>query len=161
MSFGSKRTLASLTAGFVLFAAYISFALGSRAPEAENVKSWAIVMMIFIGIGVLLIVIIQILFHIVFSIGISVKHKEYEKKEISRIISSSTVEDERDKLISLKSTHMGYIVAGIGFIAFLAALAFGLKTVYAMHILFGGCGLASSIEGILSIYYYEKGISNG
>ena len=158
MSFGSKRTFSSLAAGVVLYAAYIVYALSRRAPEADNLKSWAIVMLVFIGVGIVLVIIIQILFHIVSAIGISVKNSE---KDVDRIISSSMVEDERDKLISLKSAHIGYFFAGCGYVAALAALALGVKTLYALHFMLGSFGAASIIEGILSIYYYEKGIRNG
>jgi len=161
MSFSSKKTLASMAGGAAIFVVYIIYALSQRAPEPDNLKSWATLMLIFIGAGIIMTIIVQILFHIVSAIGISVKHKEYNGKEIDRIISSSMVEDERDKLISLKSSHMGYIFAGIGFIAALVALALGCKTLYALHIIFGTCGAASLIEGTMSIYYNEKGIRNG
>ena len=147
--------------GIVLYAAYMVYAFSRRAPESDNIPSWATVILVFIGIGVILAIVIQIVFHIVSAIGISAKHQEYKDKNIDRIISSSMVEDERDKLISLKSAHIGYIVAGIGFIAALAMLAWGFPVLYALHVLFGSCGAASFTEGIVSIIYYEKGIRNG
>jgi len=161
MSLSSKKTLASIGGGVVLYAAYIVYALSQRAPEPDNLKSWATSMLIFIGIGVALTIVIQILFHITAAIGIAVHERDCKEKEIDRIIKSSLVEDERDKLISLKSAHVGYIAAGMGFVAALAALALGFPALYALHILFGACGAASLIEGILSIIYYEKGIRNG
>ena len=161
MTFGSKRTLASMIAGIALYAAYIVYSLSRNAPEPDNLRSWAKVMLVFIGIGVVLVVIIQILFHVIAAIGIAVKERDFKGKKIDRIISSSMVEDERDKLISLKSAHIGYIAAGIGYVAALAALALGVEALYALHILFGSFGAASLIEGTLSIIYYEKGVGNG
>jgi hypothetical protein len=160
MSFSSKKTLASLTAGVVIFIAYAVFIFGPKAPETDNLQDWAKIILIFIANGIVLVIIKQILFHIIAAAGMA-KEKDYKGKGINKIISSSMVEDERDKLISLKSLRIGYTIAGIGFVAFLFALAFGVKTLYAIHILFGFSGAASFTEGILSIYYYEKGIRNG
>jgi hypothetical protein len=149
-----------MTAGVLLLAAYIIYALGKQAPEQGSLKSWAIVMLVFIGIGIAALILIQILFHIVFSIGIAVNDPEGDGKNIERIISSSMVEDEMDKLISLKSAHAAYICAGIGFIAALAALAFGAGAVFALHILFGSFAAGSTLEGGMSVYCYEMGLKN-
>ena len=161
MTFSSKRTIASMTAGIALYAAYIGYSLSSNAPKPDNLQTWARIMLVFIGIGVVVVIIIQILFHIIAAIGIAANEQDYKGEKINKIITSSMVEDERDKLINLKSMHIGYTVAGLGFIAVLAALALGLQALYALHILFGFSGAASLIEGILSIYYYEKGVGNG
>jgi hypothetical protein len=161
MSCSSKRTIVSIIAGLILIAAYAIYALGATAPAPENLKGWAIAMLVFIGISVAIAIVIQILFHITLAIGIAVKERQCEDKEVERIISSTVVEDERDKLISLKSSHIGYICAGIGFVAALVALAFGMTSVAALHILFGTFAAGSIIEGIVSVYYYEKGVRNG
>jgi hypothetical protein len=149
-----------MAAGVLLLAAYIIYALGN-SPGQGSLKSWAIVMLVFIGIGIAALILIQILFHIAFSIGIAVKDPEGEEKNIERIISSSMVEDEMDMLISLKSAHAAYICAGIGFIAALAALAFGASAVFALHILFGSFAAGSTLEGGMSVYCYEMGCKNG
>jgi hypothetical protein len=161
MSYSSKRTIVSMVAGLILIAAYIIYALGANAPAPENLKAWAIAMLVFIGISVAAMIMIQILFHIALAIGIAVKERQCEDKEVERIISSTMVEDERDKLINLKSSHIGYICAGIGFVAALVTLAVGMTSVAALHILFGVFAAGSIIEGIASVYYYEKGVRNG
>jgi hypothetical protein len=43
----------------------------------------------------------------------------------------------------------------------LAALAFGLSAVAALHILLGAACAGSIAEGIVSVYFYECGIRNG
>jgi low affinity Fe/Cu permease len=161
MSYNSKRTIVSMVAGGVLSAAYIVYALGSHAPAPEDLKAWAAAMLIFIGIGVAAVIVIQILFHIAFAIGIAVKERERDDEKIERIISSSMTEDERERLIGLKSDRIGYACAGIGFVAALAALAFGMSTLTALHILFGASAAGSLTEGGISIYLYEKGVRNG
>jgi hypothetical protein len=161
MSYNSKRTLVSTIAGIVLVVSYIIYALGKKAPAPENIGSWAITMLVFIGIGVAAMIVIQILFHIGFAIGIAVKEREHDQKNIERIIKSSMVEDERDKLISLKSSRIGYIFASISFAVALLALALGLPAVVALHILAGGFAVGSLIEGAVSVFFYEKGVRNG
>jgi hypothetical protein len=161
MSYSSKRTIVSIIAGLILITAYIIYALGTAAPASEDLKGWAVAILVFIAISVAVTIIIQILFHIALAIGIAVKERQCEDKEVERIISSTMVEDERDKLISLKSSHIGYICAGIGFVAALVALAFGMTSITALHILFGTFATGSIIEGIVSVYYYENGVCNG
>jgi hypothetical protein len=153
-----------MATGLLLFAAYAVYALGKNSPgpeSPEKLKFWAIAMLIFIGIGIAASMVVQILFHIAFSIGIAVKERESDDKTVERIITSSMVEDEMDKLIGLKSAHIGYICAGIGFIAALAVLAFGLSAVFALHILFGSFAAGSIIEGGMSVYFYERGLQGG
>ena len=161
MSFNSKKTIASISAGVILIVAYIIYALGKYSPAPEDLKSWAVAMLVFIGISVAVVIVIQILFHVATAIGIAVKEQERDRKKIDRRFSSLTVEDERDKLISLKSSHISSIVAGIGFVAALAGLAFGASSVLALHVIFGSCAIGSTAEGIASVYFYEKGVRNG
>lgn len=117
-------------------------------------------MLVFIGISVVIHIIIQIIFHVALAIRDAMK-EEHGDKAVGRIISSSMVEDEREKLISLKSSHAGYIFVGIGFIATLAALINGMTNIVVLHILFGAFAGGSIIEGILNIYFNEKGVRNG
>ena len=70
-------------------------------------------------------------------------------------------EDERDKLINLKSSRIGYVCAGVGFIAGLIALAFGISAVVALHIIAGAFAVGSIIEGCVSVYLDEMGVRNG
>jgi uncharacterized membrane protein len=161
MTYKSKRTITSIAAGILFLAAYLVYALGKNSPAPENLKSWALVMLVFIAIGVVTQLIIQILFHIAFSIAIAVKEQESDDKEVERLITSAMVEDEMDKLISLKSAHVGYICAGIGFIAFLVTLAFGAPAVFPLHILFGSFFAGTIADGCVGVYCYETGVRNG
>jgi len=161
MSFNSKKAIASMSAGVLMIIAYIIYALGQCSPAPEDLKSWAVAMLVFIGISVAVVIVIQILFHIATAIGIAVKEQERDRKQIDRRFSSLTVEDERDKLINLKSSRITSVVAGIGFVAALFSLAFGASAVLALHIIFGSCAVGSTAEGIASVYFYEKGVRNG
>jgi hypothetical protein len=158
MSYQSRRTVVSLIAGAMLIAAYVIYALGSHAPAPDDLRSWATAMLVFIGIGVGALIVIQILFHIAFAIGTAIKERENNDAKIERIIASSMVEDEREKLIDLKSGHIGYVCAGLGLVAALAALALGMSALFALHILFGSFAVASLAEGCANVYLHERGV---
>ena len=158
MSYKSKRNLISMVAGVLLVIAYSIYALGTASPAPDDLKTWAVTMLIFIGTSVAVMIVIQILFHIGLAIGIAVKEKE---NEVERIIESSMFEDERDKLINLKSSHIGNACAGVGFVAGLIALALGISAVVALHIIAGAFTVGSIIEGCVSIYLDERGVRNG
>ena len=160
MTYNSKSILVSMGAGVLMAAVYIVYALGGSAPAPDDLKSWAIAMLIFIGACIVAGIIIQILFHIAFAIGVAVKERENDRN-IGRIIASSTVEDEMKKLIDLKSSRIGYVCSGIGFLAALVSLAFGMTAIVALHIIFASIAVGSLIEGSFSIYLHERGVNNG
>jgi len=161
MSYSSKKTISGMAVGIILITGYIIYALGGAAPAPEDLKAWAAAILIFIGIGIAAGIVIQILFHIAFAVGTAVKERERDDKTVERIISASVVEDERDKLIELRSGRIGHIFSGLGFVAALVALAFGMSALFALHILFGVFFVGALIEGAVSVYYYERGIRNG
>ena len=161
MSYKSKRTIASMGAGALLVIAYIVYVSGGRAPQAEDLKGWATLILVFIAIGIAANILVQILFHIGYSIGVAINEKlteDKDDKEVERIISSAMVEDEMDAVIALKATRVGYILAGIGFVATLVALALGESVVVALHILTGSLCAGSFLEGCTSVYLYERGV---
>ena len=161
MSYKSKRTITSMLAGIVLIIVYVIFAVGKNANDPGTLASWAVAMLIFIGAGVVALIIIQILFHIGYSIGVAVKERNEDEETVERIISAATREDEMEKTIELRASHVGYRLAGLGFVAALAALALGASALFALHMIAGTCAAASIIEGIVSIYYFERGLKNG
>ncbi|QQO09166.1 hypothetical protein [Breznakiella homolactica] len=165
MSIKSIRTIVNMAAGLLLLAAYLIFALGRRAPDPYNLSAWAVTLLIFIGIGVVLVIVIQILFHIFYAIGVaakeSMRHGESGDTEAERIVASSLADDEMDRIISLKSLRAGYVCGGLGGMAFLGALAIGLPAVSALHILLGSFFLGTLVEGGMSVFLYEWGVSNG
>lgn len=158
MTYNSKRTAASMATGVLLTIAYFIYALGGSAPEAEDLKSWALAMLVFIGIGIGALIIIQIVFHIVFAASVAVREGE---EKVERVIASHTREDERDKLISLKASHIAHVIMGAGFIAALVCLCFSAPAVAALHVLFGACALGTLVDGVVSICLYERGTLYG
>ena len=129
------------------------------ATEA-HLKDWALTILIFVGIEVVATIIIQIIFHILFSIGVAVKERDHSGIEIEKSIESSMVEDEMDRLIALKSSQVGFVFAGIGFAYALILVLMGSSSAVMVNAIFIAFGLGSIAEGILSLYYYRKGVTH-
>jgi hypothetical protein len=168
MSYHERRTIVSLISGALVVAAYCIYAFGrlqSGAIDATDLKFWASAILTFVGIGVAVSIIIQIVFHILMSIAIAVKKKirdeQCDDKEIEKSINAEMVEDEMDKLIELKSMRVGFIIAGIGFIAALVSLAVGYSAAVMLNILFLSFSGGSLLEGVAQLYFYRKGVANG
>ena len=158
MSFNSKRIIVGMGVGVVMLISYLFFALGTKAPALNDVRAWALAMLMFIGISVLVMIVVQILFHIAYSIGIAIQQRHQGDEKVERIISATIAEDERDKQISLMSMRIGYRISGFGSLLVLGVLAFGLPMVLALHLVFGMCFLGNFVEGIAGVVYHEKGI---
>jgi len=170
MSYQQKRTLVTLFSGVILFISYCVFLLQhyQSAEYATDVKAWAIAMLTFIGIAIVVMIIIQIIFHILLSASIAVKEQfknmdlngkitgKVDEKVIDKKIKLEMIEDERDKLIELKSLRVGYYVSGVGIIASIVALVLGYSPVVMLNMLFMSCMLSSILEGTVQYLYYSK-----
>ncbi|MCL1852927.1 MAG: hypothetical protein FWF88_07830 [Peptococcaceae bacterium] len=161
MTYPSKRTLISIGVGILLLVVYVIYALGDASPAPDDLKLWALALLVYIGACIAAGIVIQILFHIALAIGIAVKEKPGDDKKVERIIKSSMLEDEREKLISLKSSHIGHAFSGFGFVTGLIALAVGSSAVVVLHIMAGAFAVGSIIEGCVSVYHHERGVPNG
>jgi len=76
MSYQEKRTVVSIISGVLVLAAYTMYTFGRYSVGAlapTDLKFWASTMLIFIGIGIIASIIIQIVFHILLTISIAVK----------------------------------------------------------------------------------------
>ena len=160
MTYGSKKTITNIVTNILLLAGYFLYTLGEGAPKAQDVKGWATLILIFIGIGIVASIVIQILFHIAFSIGVAVKERDRDDKLVERSIQAAVVEDEMDKTISLKAMRVEYACGGAGSVLAIAALALGAAVVTALHILFVSAAAATIVGGCVSIYFYERGVRN-
>ncbi len=165
MSYQEKRTLVSIFTGMVLLAAYCIYAFGkvqAGVVAADDMKFWATTILIFIGVGIAASIVIQIIFHILLSIALSVKEQvqnnKCDDKKIEKAIELEMVEDEMDKLIELKATQVGFVIAGIGFVAAMVSLVLNYSSAVMLNILFLSFGIGSMMEGFAQLYYYRKGI---
>jgi hypothetical protein len=164
MSYQEGRTVANIVSGIAIIIAYCVYALGkTQAGNAVtgDLKFWAVSMLVFIGIGIVLTIVVQILFHIVLSITIAVKKREYSDREIEKDIEATVIEDEMDKLIELKAMKTGFAVSGIGFVTALLLAVFSESIGLMINTLFLSFSIGSIVEGFASLYYYRKGVKNG
>jgi hypothetical protein len=168
MSYQERRTIVSLISGALIIAAYCIYAFGryqAGVVDASDLKFWAGTILTFVGIGVVVSIIIQIVFHILMSIAIAVSKKMHDEqcddREIEKSIDAEMVEDEMDKLIELKSMRVGFVIAGIGFIAALISLVLGYSAAVMLNILFLSFSGGALLEGVAQLYFYRRGVTNG
>lgn len=168
MSIQEKRTLASLATGVLVIAAYLIYTVGklqSGLVQPEDLRYWAGTMLIFIGIGIIAAIVLQIVFCILLSVAVAVKKQvrsnSCNDEEISKTVESELAEDEMVKLIQLKAMRIGFAIAGFGFIAALVSLLFGCSAAVMLNIIFLSFSAGSLAEGFTQLYYYRKGVSNG
>jgi hypothetical protein len=163
MSYSSKRNIVSVVTGTALIVAYVIYAMGASAPATEDIRAWAVAVLIFIGIGAGIQIVVQIIFHISLAIRIAIKEEVKTEgvhygKTTERILKSEMVEDEWSKIIGLKASRIGAWLVLSGVIAALISLAAGAQTVIALHVLFGASMLAGIAEGVSCIIYHERGV---
>ncbi len=168
MSYQESRTVVSLVSGAAILAAYCIDTFGryqAGAAGADELKFWGGAMLTFIGIGIAVSIVIQIVFHILMSIGIAVNKKmlnrQTDEKEIDKAINAEMVEDEMDKLIELKALRVGYYFSGMGFIAALIFLALGYPAAVMLNILFLSFSGGGLVEGLAQLYFYRRGVAHG
>lgn len=168
MSYKVKSTIVSIVTGVLLMAAYGIYAAGkvqSGAATLYDTKFWATTILVFIGIGIAAMIVIQIVFHILLAIAKAVqeqvKNGKVDDKEIEKSLELDMVEDEMDKLISLKSMRIGYAIGGLGFIAALVSLVMNYPAAVMLNILFGSFYVGSLVEAFTQLFYYRRGIKNG
>lgn len=165
MSYKVKQIITTIITGALVLAAYCIYAFGqvqSGAASEGDLRFWATTMLVFIGIGVVATIIIQIVFHILLSISIAVTEtvrtgKPAADKEIERAINVELVEDERDKLIELKAMRFGFLLAGLGFVAALFSLALGYSPAVMLNILFISFSAGSLLEGFAQLVLHYRG----
>lgn len=168
MSYQEKKTMILILTGIFVLATYSIYAFSrvwSGMVDLNDMRFWAVTMLLFIGIGIVAVIVIQIVFHILLSIAIAVKEQvrngKCDDKEIEKTIELEMIEDEMDRLIGLKSLRIGYAITGIGFIAALVSLVLNYSPAVMLNILFFSISIGSLIEGIAQLYFYRSGVKNG
>ncbi|OHE42620.1 MAG: hypothetical protein A3K26_06490, partial [Tenericutes bacterium RIFOXYA12_FULL_35_10] len=160
-----KRSLVTIIVGFIILITYCIYAYTNYQNGlilASDLPAWATRILIFIGIGIVLTIITQILFHIIYSIAIAIHEKtlnpEMSDKEIECIVKQTMVTDEMDKLVELKSLRVGFVIAGIGFMLSLLLILLGYPPMFMMQTIFISFSFGSICEGLMQIFYYRRGI---
>jgi len=153
----SKITITSMVAGIIVLAAYAVYAAGESAPAADDMRAWGKLILIFIAVSVGAQIVIQIAAHVAFAVSLGIKNNG-DADIVKRTIESETFEDERDKRITLKASHVGYSFTGAGFILALIALAFlDVSAAVFLNMLLVMFFISMMADGIVSVYMYEKG----
>lgn len=148
MSYQERQNIVNMISGVLITTIYAWIIyqkqLEGSIDLTKDFSTWGIVFLIFIGVSVVARIIIMIIFHIINAIAT-------REEDVP-------AEDERDKLIKLKSTRNSYYVFTSGFTMSIIALALGMP-VYWLFIVFVITGLISEIvDNSSQIYYYRKGI---
>lgn len=160
MPYQVKKTLVTLVSSLIILGLYTTNILPQISTQTE-LKYWAIVMLVHIGLGVIITIILHIIFHIYLSVSIAIHERDKGEKAIEKSINLEMVEDEMTKLIDLKSLQAGYIITGIGFVSGLIYLALGYSIIVTLNIIFLSFFVGSIGEGIVNIYFNLKGVRNG
>jgi len=162
MFYQQKKILISIITAILLLVAYLTYASNKYSSNMDNLKFWATTMLVFIGIGILASIIIQIVFHILLSISIAIKSQIENGKcddlDIEKCVELEIIEDEMDKLIESKATRFGFATMSIGFLMALFSLVLDYPPVVMLNILFCFFFLSPIISGISQLYLYRKGV---
>ena len=163
MSYTQKSTLAQMTITALVFAAYI-FVVFSRLTLEDSLRDWAVIMLIFMGIMVLASIIFQVIFHILLSVGIAageaIRNHDVKDERIEEALKGEFIKDERDKLISLKSSQVCCIASGVGVFAALVSLLYNVPPALMLNIIFASFFLGSIAEGATNLVLSHRGVSH-
>ncbi len=148
MSFQEKRTIFSVTSGWIITFFYALYVYQTYQDEIwatpVDLGFWGKTLLILIPVSIGARIIAHIIFHIVYKVTTNDKDVD--------------VTDERDKLIELKSERVSHWIFMLGFIAAMASLTFDVPE-YTMFLIFFGGGLISELaQAITALYFYRKGI---
>jgi len=152
---GVKGVVTTVT-GVVLLAAYTVYAVVSGLVVSGDLRRVAIAMLVFIGVSVAAMVVVQIVFHVTFAVRTAIR--QGSDKDIDRIMSQDMVEDEMTKSIAARAGRATAVGAGVGLVAALVLLAFGVAPALALHVLLWSFAVGSLVEGGLTVWYAQRGV---
>jgi len=159
MSYQEKRSLLTIISGIVIVIVYSSYAWNQYQGDTSlltDATYWSRLILTFIAISAGIIIVLQILFHIFYSISIAIVERESNENVIEKKINAEFKEDERDKIVGLKSMQVGYVVTGVGLIVSLTLLALEYEIGIMLNVLFLSAMLGSILEGFVQIFYYNR-----
>jgi hypothetical protein len=107
MSPKSKSAIANILVGVAVLIGYLVFTNSATANGPQSVQWWATTILIFIGIGIVVAIITQILFRIFMAIGISISQGGNDSDQVMRTITWSLAEDEMDRMIAMRAARVG------------------------------------------------------
>jgi uncharacterized membrane protein len=148
MSYQERRAVVAFLSTILINAGYLAYMLPRQPvgdPYAPEVfRFWGEFFLVLIGVSIIVRIVIAILFSILNTIATQEREPGFE--------------DERDRLIDLKSTRNGFFVFAIGFLLAMVALVMNM-TPATMFLLMMVGGVASSIVSELSeFWFYRQGV---
>lgn len=148
MDYHERKSIVSITSTILVLGIYYWSVFANYSElvmsTEEELRFWGKAILIAIPVSI----VSKIIVMIIFAVGNYMVTKE----------KTAYFEDERDKLIELKSTRNAFFIFGMGFLLAMIVLAFGYPFRY-MFMAFIGAGVASEIFDNLSrLYFHRKGI---
>lgn len=143
-----KQVLVSLIASMLIIIFYSLYVYNRYIegnPEIINdLRFWGRSFIVLIPVAI----VIQIVIHILFAI-------------INKVVTNEDIQDkddERDKLIELKSLRVSYWVFIAGFMSAMGAVALGMELWVMFVIIIVSGFLSDLISSSMKIWYYRKGV---
>jgi predicted CDP-diglyceride synthetase/phosphatidate cytidylyltransferase len=148
MSYQEKENIVNIFSAVIIAGIYALIVyqrhLQGQFDLTQDYREWGIIFLIFIAVSIVARIIIYIIFYVINYIAT----REEEK----------TIEDERVKLIKLKSDRNGNRIFSLGMVMAIVALAIGMP-VYGIFIAFiVSCVLSEITDNLSQIYYNRKGV---
>jgi hypothetical protein len=148
MDIKEKRILVSLIGSVLVFLFYALYVYNKHiagSPEIINdFQFWGKAFLFMIPVAI----VAQIIIHIILAIIAKITTNE----------DLDIIDDERDKLIELKSIKISHYIFLAGFMTAMIWLAIGAQPGLMFILLFSSGFFASIIGEIARLYYYRKGI---
>ncbi|MEP5613475.1 MAG: hypothetical protein ABJP45_14580 [Cyclobacteriaceae bacterium] len=148
MYYHEKKSILNIVSTLLIYGTYywtVKQEYGQIVMSAdEELQFWGKTMLLVIPIAIAG----KIIVHIIFSITNRLVTKEDQP----------CFEDERDRLIALKSTRNSFFTFGFGFLLALGAIALGwpLQTMFVVMIVAGV--LSDVFDNLSQLYFHQKGI---
>ena len=148
MNYHEKSSVAGILTSVFVYLFFLKNLQGRLADldAALHLQAAAKTVLIFIGISIVVRIIAEILLNILYAIVTG------EGKP------DPSTEDEMDKLISLKSERIAYVVASLGFLLSLVLLVMNYSPVLMVIVIYGFLNLAEVVSCVLKIVFYRRGL---
>jgi len=134
MSYVSQRALTSTAVGVAVLVVYTIYVQRRGLVLSEDWRAVAIAILVFIGAVVVLGVLVQAIFHLTLAARTATQVGT-DGRQVKRLMASTMVEDERDRLITLKAGRATSVGAGAGMVGMLVLLACGVVPGLALHVM--------------------------
>lgn len=157
MSYNSKKNICNILTEVIVFISYIIFANSRYAPSIEDLKAWSIVILSIAIMGTILVIFVQIIFHIISTICMSIKENRTDVEMVRQVILTSTFIDERDRLINLRANKISNTFLVGGFVVSIFLLLEEPSIFFIFQFLFGVFWFSAIVGEFANIYFYETG----